>query len=375
MNYTPQEKMKIRNILRYLLIVLIIGGTIGFFAWKFFDKKNENPVQTVQVTKGTIIDKIMAVGTLEPEEEVLVKSQLPGTVSRIFHKTGDFVQAGEPLLEIKPNPTPLETAPIIQEIESLKADLEILRRDRDRIAGLQKKGYATAQEFENAQRQVVNSELKLNAAQERLTLLKEGRLTVNKTTFESIIRAQVSGFIIDKTVNTGDPVVPATSFQPGNTLMTIADMKRLIFKGTVDEVNVGKLSYGLPVEFTIGAIPGKTITGTLRKIGLKAKKKDNSATFDVEIEINPHPGIELRAGYSANANIIAQKKENVLTLPERVIITKAGKTYVLIPDSTKTNGSREYPVQTGLSDAITIEIASGLQEKQIVMEPPLKVIE
>jgi HlyD family secretion protein len=178
---------------------------------------------------------------------------------------------------------------------------------------------------------------------------------------------------LEKNLNIGDPVVPLTSYQEGTVLMKMADMNALIFRGTVDEIDVGKLREGMMAQIKVGALPNKIIAGRLDKISLKAKKEDNATVFPLEITLTTTNGQVLRAGYSASAEVIIQKKEQVLIIPERLVAFKNDTARVLIPKPDGTTA--EKVIQTGLSDALNIEILSGLEEGQEVAERPTKKIE
>ena len=179
--------------------------------------------------------------------------------------------------------------------------------------------------------------------------------------------------MLTKSIEVGDPVTPLTSYQEGTVLMQIANMERLLFKGTVDETDVGKLREGMTVNLKIGALPDVQVDGVLDKIWLKSEKKDNSTVFPVEISIGKLDNIILRAGYSANANIIIQKRENVLMIPERVVTFRNDSSFVKLP--LPEDKSEEILITTGLSDAINIEVVAGLDEGATVLEKPVKQIE
>jgi HlyD family secretion protein len=154
--------------------------------------------------------------------------------------------------------------------------------------------------------------------------------------------------------------------------MTLANMDSLLFKGTVDEIDVGKLVLHMPVEIKIGALPEKKIPGVLDKISLKAQEENNSRMFPVEITISDTQLAVLRAGYSANADIIINEAESVLTIPERVVYFSGDSTWVEIIGG---EGERKKVlIETGLSDAIRIEIKSGIEEGQDILEKPQKKI-
>jgi HlyD family secretion protein len=179
---------------------------------------------------------------------------------------------------------------------------------------------------------------------------------------------------LELAVHEGDPVVPLTSFQAGTALAVMADMKTLLFKGTVDEIDVGKLTEGLPAKIKIGALPEALIEGKLSKISPKSKTSEGATLFDVEIEIVAAKGVVLRAGYSANADIVVKEKKDVLLIPERLVKVEGGKATVEIPGEMGKEPVRKE-IKYGLSDGMNVEVTDGLKEKQAVVERPPKKIE
>jgi len=198
-------------------------------------------------------------------------------------------------------------------------------------------------------------------------------VTIENTQIESIIKAPIDGFVLSKTVQVGDPVTPLTSYQEGTVLMKMANMERLLFKGTVDEIDVGRLREGMESELKVGALPQDKISGTLVKISLKAEKKENATVFPIEISVPRGSNSTLRAGYSANANIFIQRKDSVLTIPERVVTFRNDSALVKI--YLGPGKEEERLIKTGLSDAIKIEVTEGLKEGDEVLEKPVKKIE
>jgi HlyD family secretion protein len=173
-------------------------------------------------------------------------------------------------------------------------------------------------------------------------------------------------------VEEGDPVVPLTSFQAGTSLMSLAQMQTLVFIGNVDEIDVGKLNEGMEAEIEVGAIPDSKINGVVKKISPKAHKEEGATMFEIEIEIEQTGEHFLRAGYSANANIIITKAEDILVIPERLVTVEDSVSTVQVQDSLGIVASRE--VETGLSDGINIEILAGLDEGELVVEEPPREI-
>jgi len=180
--------------------------------------------------------------------------------------------------------------------------------------------------------------------------------------------------VLKRHVNPGDPVVPLTSYQAGTPLMTVADMGTLMFKGTVDEIDVGKLAEGLPVRIKIGALPAAKITGRLTRIAPKATEKEGTTLFDVEAAIDPSPDVVLRAGYSANADIVIQEKKDVLVLPERLVTFEKENAFVELAAPQPKAEPVKTAIKVGLSDGINLEVVEGLAEGDQVVQRPPKVI-
>jgi HlyD family secretion protein len=327
---------------------------------------------TVKVEKKDIVQKALAIGSLEPRDEIAVKSKISGVVGRIFVDVGAYVRAGQPLLEVRPDPTPMELVEAKRNVEMVEIELKTIQKELERGDQLRQKGLISDQEIENLRRGFDESDLRFKIAQERLQLIEKGKVRIADTDIETVIKAPISGYVLEKSVNVGDPVGPLTSYQAGTELLKMADMKDILFKGTVDEIDVGKIREGMPAELQVGALPGKAVKGRVSLISLKARKQENTTVFPVEVVIDDAAGSVLRAGFSANVNIIIAKKDSVLSLPERVVTFRNDSSFVRVPQGEK--GSKEVAIKTGLSDAIQIEVVSGLTDGQEVLEKEVKPI-
>ena len=361
--------MKRKKIVFGIAGVIVIAIVVVFFL-SGSSNSDQSTERTVTVEKGTIVEKALAVGTIQPRNEIQVKSKISGVVSKIYAEPGTFVRHGDPIIEIQPDPTPLELAEAKRNVELAEVELENVARDMNRNRQLRDRGLISDREFEELEKRHSDATIRLQMRREHLELLESGRVTIGNTKIESLIKAPITGFILEKMVDIGDPVVPLTSFQAGTALMTMASMENLIFKGNVDEIDVGKLSEGMPVEIKVGALPDAEVKGTLSLISLKAQRQDNATVFPVEIAIEDNPSVTLRAGYSANADIIITRKSDILLLPERVVTFKNGETFVEISDGA--GGRKQVEIKTGLSDAINIEVKEGLAEGDIVLEKPVQ---
>ena len=350
--------------------VMTVGGAVTVARVLGSDGSSE--VRTVEVTRDTIVRKALAVGNIEPDVEVEVKSQVAGVVGRLMVEEGDFVEEGQPLIEVRPNPTPIELAEAKRQVQLREIDLENLRRDVERKRELSQKDYITQEELESSERAYEQAELQTQMARERVALLETGRVRIDNRNIEGVIRSPITGFVLETLVEQGDPVVPLSNFQEGTVLATMAAMDNLIFRGTVDEIDVGRLHEGMTADIKIGALPEAKIGGQVEAISLKARTEDNATVFPVEIRLTSVEGAELRAGYSANADVIIDRREDVLAIPERLIEVRGDTSYVKVlqPDET----TEERAIETGLSDAVTIEVIEGLEEGEKLVEPPPREI-
>ena len=270
-------------IILAILVPLLAAG--GWAAKKKLSAPKEEGPKPVAVTRGELTDKAMAIGTIEPRVEVGVKSILAGVVRKRYAEVGDYVKKGAPLLEISPNPTPLELIELRRSIEMRQIELKNLQKELERQTELKKQNLNSDADVELAQRRVDESTVQLSLSQERLALQENGKIVGGDNAVETVIRSPIDGFVLEDSIEIGDPVVPLTPYQEGTVLMRMAAMKDLIFRGTVDEIDVGRLTEGMPVVIKIGALPDAQVAGKLSKIWLKARKQEQATVFPIEIQL------------------------------------------------------------------------------------------
>jgi HlyD family secretion protein len=354
-----------------VLTAVVVAGAGTTFARR--GGAEETTAPGVAVSRGDVVAQALAVGTIVPEVEVSVKSKVSGVVQKRFADVGDYVAAGAPLLEIRPDPTPMELADARRQVELRQLELDNVAREMARQQELRSRGLISEQEFEQSQRRSAEARLQSQMATERLALLEKGRVTgATGVTLESVIRSPIDGYILEKLVEVGDPVVPLSTYQEGTVLLKMADMKKLIFRGTVDEIDVGRLQEGMPVVIKVGALPNVPVEGVLTRISLKAQRQENATVFPVEITLTESGSAVLRAGYSASAEIIIDRREQALVIPERLVHFEGDSAWVEVAGA---DGARvKRKLETGLSDAIRIEVVSGLEEGERVLEKPRREI-
>ena len=295
--------MKTRTKVGVGLVGLVaVAGTVATISLR--GGNGEEGPTTIEVTRGSIAQKALAIGNIEPDVEISVKSQLSGVVRELFVEDGDFVTAGEPLLEVQPNPTPIELADSKRQVQLRQIDLDNMERDLARKRELRGRDFITQEELEQAEREYERARVQVQMATERVALLETGRVRIANRDIEGVVRSPIDGFVLETRVETGDPVVPLSAFQEGTVLITMAAMDNLIFRGTVDEIDVGKLREGMPADVKVGALPDAKVTGSVHAISLKARTEDNATVFPIEVTLTDVGETVLRAGYSANVDVI-----------------------------------------------------------------------
>lgn len=359
-----------------LVLVVIAGAAVGGYAIFANRKGNDAGFKEFKVTQGTITEKALATGQIEPRVKFRVKSKISGIVRRCLVEIGDAVRPGDPLFEIVPDPTPAEVIETERRMEQAQVAFNRAEADFQRISDLARQGVVSKGDLDGSRESFERTKSELARTRDNLALLRKGRVERPGENLESIIRATEAGVVLERLVNPGDPVVPLTSYQAGTDMATIADMRDLIFKGTVDEIDVGKLALDTIARLKIGSLPDKPVTGKLNRIAPQAREKDNARLFDVEIELDSGQQVNLRAGYSATAELVIREKTHVLVLPERLVHfeEKGAKAWVEVPGSVPGALPRRVDIKTGLSDGMNVEVQTGLNSGDVVIERPPREI-
>ena len=361
-----------KKIVIVVIVLAAIAVPVVLLVSNGSASKQDGP-KTVAVVRGEIIDKALAVGRIDPRRQISVKSKIGGLVRKVYVEIGDKVNVGDPLFDIAPDPTPIEYAEAKRQVELAEVTFANSKRDYERSKSLMEKQLIATSDYESEQARYDESELRYKLAKEKLQLIESGRAQVADREVSNIIKSNIDGTVLSVEAEEGDPVVPLTSYQSGTELMTLAYMEDLVFAGNVDEIDVGKLHTGMEVEIEVGALPNQKVHGTLTKISPKAHKEEGATLFEIEVEITDAGESFLRAGYSANANIMISKKEDILVVPERLIKFEDSTVTCEVQDTIGEISVRT--IETGLSDGINIEIVSGLQEGELVVERPPREIE
>lgn len=358
-----------------VLVVIVLFFTVSM-VW-LYSKNMEDPVvyTTEKPAMGSIVKKTVATGSIVPKEEVLIKPNISGIIDEIYVEAGQVIKAGDLIARVKvvPNVTSLNSAQ--SNIRSSRTQVETARiafENQKSIYNRQKelfeKGVISANEFDNArslfdqaQQRLKQEQVGLTAASQNYDIVKTGTTSGIGASANTEIRATVSGMVLDVPVKTGNQVIEANNFNDGTTIATLADVEQMIFEGKVDESEVGKIKEGLPLEITVGALQDKTFDADLDYIAPKGIVENGAIQFEIKGTMKKLDTTTfIRAGLSANASIILERAENVLTIKEALVQYDPQTHKPFVEVQVGDQKFERRPVELGISDGIDVEIKNGL---------------
>ena len=339
-----------------LSLVLAIGGAFVYLYKKSQAKPTVYETEMAEVTD--ITKKTVATGSIVPRQSVDVKPKVTGVLSELYVDPGKVVKFGDPLgkITIIPDAQAMNTAD--SQVRSAQIGLDYAKRELDREEGLFKEGVVAEAELSKFRTDYANAKQQVDLAGSTLQLVKEGATRGQGKASTLIVTATTDGTVIDVPVKVGYSVIQANSFNPGTTVATIANMGDMIFDGRVDESEVAKIKEGMPLKIKVGAIEKDTFDGNLEYIAPQGKEIDGAIQFEIKAAVKQKGGLYIRAGYSANADIVLGEKQHVLAIREAVVQYEKDKPYVEIETTPQTFVRKD--VQLGLSDGIKIEVLGGV---------------
>ena len=340
--------------------VLIALGLL--FSIAYYIKTNSRSAityETEQLKYKTIEDKIVATGSVVPEDEVNIVPQISGIIQEIFVDEGDQVKAGDLLAKIKviPNEQTLNSAE--GRVKTTQIILQNSEKEYNRNKKLFEKGIISEQDFNSIELRYNQDKQSLENAKSDLQIIRLGSIGGSALT-NTNVRSTISGTILQVPVKEGDQAIEANTFNPGTTIATVADLNKMIFEGRVDEGEVSKLKTGLPLKIEIGAIEDKVYDAKLTLIAPKGIEVAGAIQFQIEGEVYLDDEYIIRAGYSANATIVTQTQENVLAIDEYLLQfdNKTKEAFVEIEISDQNFEKRQ--IEVGISDGVFAEVLSGV---------------
>lgn len=348
-------------------IKIIIGIIfLGLFAFTIvFLYQKSKPKQVTYQTKtpfiGNIVKKTVATGKVVPRKEIEIKPKVSGIIEEIYIEAGKRVRKGDLIAKIKIIPDMVNLNNAESRVNRAKIGLDDIQLVYDRQKKLYEQGVIPEAEFQQTRLSFSNAKEELDAAENNLQLIREGALKKSGQVTNTLVRSTIDGMVLDVPVEEGKSVIESNNFNEGTTIAIVADMGEMIFEGKVDETEVGKIHQGMNLSLSIGAIESDTFNAQLEYISPKGKEENGAIQFEIKAKVALKEGKFIRSGYSANADIVLDKRDKVMAIEEGLLQYKGDSAYVEV--ETKPQTFEKKYLQTGLSDGIKIEVKNGLTLK------------
>lgn len=357
-----------KKIMIFLIVIILVAGGVSLFAY-LVAKEKKAPIifEIKQPFITDIIKKTVATGSIKPRKEVEIKPQVPGIIQEIYVETGDMVKKDDLIAKVQVIPEMKELNAAEARVSQAKIKYENEKWQYERQKATYEEGITTEQDYHNSEADYRNAKAEYDAAENNLQIIKRG-VAKDAAVTNTLIRSTMDGMILDVPVEMGDTVIQSNSFNAGSTIATVADMSDLIFEGKLDESEVGKIKTGMSLTITIGAIEDVQFSATLEHISPKGVEENGTILFPIRANVDLVENTFVRAGYSATASIVLDKREQVLAVNEAVLqFDKDNKSFVEV-ETTPQNFKKQY-VEVGLSDSINIEVLSGLTKDDRIKVP------
>lgn len=353
-----------KKYLKYVflfLIIIVFAGTFVFLYQK--SKKKAVTYEIVSPRKADLAKTTIATGKIEPRDEVLIKPQINGIIAKLYKKAGEQVKKDEIIAKVKVIPEMSSLNSAESSVRLARINLAQAEKDFKRVKNLYDKKLISDEEYDKAEVALSQNREELRNSEDALNIIKEGISHSNASFSTTLVRSTIDGLILDIPVRVGNSVIMSNTMNDGTTIASVANMHDLLFKGKIDETEVGRIHEGMPVRLTIGALQDKTFDAILEYIAPKAEEVNGTNQFEIEAAVHDIGETIIRSGYSANAEIVLERASNVLTIPEGCLEFSGDSTFVYILTSESPQTFRKQSVITGISDGINIEIKKGISPK------------
>lgn len=354
-----------KKFLKITLLVVLTAGIIGTFVFLWMKSRPKVVVyETVNAEITDLQKTTVATGKVEPRDEILIKPQISGIIDEVYKEAGQSIRKGEVIAKVKVIPELGQVNSAESRVRLAEINEKQAQTDFDRVEKLFKDKLISREDFEKSEVALKQARVEVQTAKDALEIIKEG-ITKNSASLSStLIRSTIDGLILDVPVKAGNSVIMSNTFNDGTTIATVANMNDLIFKGKIDETEVGRIHEGMPVKLTIGALQNLTFDATLEYISPKGVEENGANQFEIKAAVSVPDSVQIRSGYSANAEIVLQRAQQTLAVPESVIEFSGDSTFVYVmTDSVPEQKFQRKPVTAGMSDGIKIEIKSGVTAK------------
>ena len=351
--------------MRIILLSFVGFAVLGTF---WFLWKKAQPVEVVyeiiNPETGTVETKTVATGNVEPRYEILVKPQISGIISELLKEAGQNVTTGEIIAKVKVIPEMVQLNSAESRVNVAKINLGQLENTFKRDELLFKQGIMTAEDYDVSKSNYLKAKEETDNARSALEIVRDGIAKNSKVESTTQIRSTITGMILDIPVKVGNSVIQSNNFNEGTTIASVANMNDMIFKGYVDETEIGRIHEGMPIKLAIGALESRTFDAVLEYVAPKGEEKSGAIQFEIKAAVTIPDSVFIRAGYSANAEIVLKQAENVMTIPESAVEFSGDSAFVyLLKEEKPKQLFEKHAIKTGLSDGIKIEITDGLKNE------------
>ena len=350
-----------KKFFRILIIVVFIVAILGtmFFLYK---KSRNKPViyETKTPFVTNVIKKTVATGSIVPRKEIEIKPRVSGIIEEIYIEPGDYVKTGDLIAKVKIIPDMERLNEAESRLNRAKINYEQTKIEYDRQKKVFDEGVIPEADFQKYRLEFRTAQEELDAAENNLQLIKEGVTKKLGQATNTLIRSTISGMVLDVPVEEGNSVIETNNFNAGTTIASVADMGEMIFKGKVDETEVGKIKTGMDLILSIGAIEDEKFAAKLEYIAPKGVEENGAIQFEIKADVKLKKNNFIRAGYSANADIVLERKDSVMVIPESMLKFEKDNDSAYVEVETQPQIFEKRFVTTGLSDGINIEVLSGL---------------
>lgn len=364
---------KVGTIISIILVVALVIITFGFL-WKKSQPK-EIIYEIVETSRGNIENSAIATGTVSPRDEVLIKPQISGIVSEVLKEAGQPIKAGEIIATIQVVPESSNLNSAESQLNVARINLNQVQSTYNRQRLLYSKGVIAGEEMEQSEAEYQKALEDVANAKDNLDIIKTGVSKKTAKYSNTQIKSTIDGTILDIPVKVGNSVIQANNFNEGTTIATIANMSDMIFIGKVDETEVGRIHTGMKINLTIGAVDNQKFDAVLEYVAPKGVEENGAVLFEIKAAAKLNNIKDIRAGYSSNAEIVLDRVDNVLMVPESSISFSNDSAFVYVLKGFQKPGvlgfildqgpnqvfEKTY-IKTGLSNGINIEVKSGLKE-------------
>jgi HlyD family secretion protein len=354
-----------KKIFKIVMLVLLAGAVVWTF-WFLWQKSRPviKKYDVIEVAVGNIEKRTVATGKVEPRNEILIKPQMSGIIAEVYKEAGDKVNAGDVIAKIKVIPDMMSLNSAESRVSRAQISFDQTKKNYERDAKLFADKVISREEFEKTELQFNNEKEELKAAKDNLSLTRDGITSNTKAISNTLVRSTITGTILDVPIKVGNSVIQSNNFNDGTTIATVANMSDMLFVGKLDETEVGKIKVGMPMDITIGALQDQKLTATLEYVSPKGKEENGAIMFEMKAAVKVPSDVFVRAGYSANAEIVMTKQEKVITIPESCIEFGGDTAFVYVLTKKEPQKFVKKLVKIGLSDGIKIEVKSGLKNKE-----------